>query len=303
MKLNIKDETGRLRVVILGTGRSMGPSPTLEEAFNPNLLKLVLDHTYPSENAITDEMDAVAKVLEKHKIAVIRPTNLTDVRQIFARDIGFVIDDTFIFANTIDARAHEIEGIQVVVDRIAAEKRLRPPRDVRIEGGDVIVHHGKIFVGYSEDADFKRFKSARTNAKGVAFLKQAFPHYKIYPLQLIKSDEDPSANIMHLDCCFQPIGRKMALIAKEGFKSHYDYEFIVDYIGCNKIIDITAEEMVNLHTNILSLSDNVLLSSSRFVRLNTVLRDKGFTVEEINYSQTAKLAGLFRCSTLPLVRE
>jgi len=37
--------------------------------------------------------------------------------------------------------------------------------------------------------------------------------------------------------------------------------------------------------------------------LNKWLREEGFTVEEIDYSQISKQGGLLRCSTMPLVRE
>ena len=40
-----------------------------------------------------------------------------------------------------------------------------------------------------------------------------------------------------------------------------------------------------------------------FTRLNTWLREHGFTVEEVPYAEIAKQEGLLRCSTLPLVRD
>jgi N-dimethylarginine dimethylaminohydrolase len=46
-----------------------------------------------------------------------------------------------------------------------------------------------------------------------------------------------------------------------------------------------------------------VVSEQKFDRLNTWLREKGFTVEEIPYAEIAKQEGLLRCSTLPLVRD
>jgi N-dimethylarginine dimethylaminohydrolase len=37
--------------------------------------------------------------------------------------------------------------------------------------------------------------------------------------------------------------------------------------------------------------------------LNTELKKRGFAVEEIPYAETAKMEGLLRCSTMPLIRE
>ena len=40
-----------------------------------------------------------------------------------------------------------------------------------------------------------------------------------------------------------------------------------------------------------------------FTRVNNILKNRGFIVEEINFSKISKLGGLFRCSTLPLKRK
>ena len=42
MKLNIQNETSRLRAVVLGTAESNGPTPTLEEAYDP--IRLDYEH-------------------------------------------------------------------------------------------------------------------------------------------------------------------------------------------------------------------------------------------------------------------
>ena len=40
-------------------------------------------------------MDAFCAVLQKYGVTVYRPEIITDCNQIFTRDIGFVIEDTF----------------------------------------------------------------------------------------------------------------------------------------------------------------------------------------------------------------
>ncbi|HCY81295.1 MAG TPA: amidinotransferase, partial [Xanthomarina gelatinilytica] len=47
----------------------------------------------------------------------------------------------------------------------------------------------------------------------------------------------------------------------------------------------------------------VVISEKNFTRLNTWLREQGFTVEEVPYAEIAKQEGLLRCSTMPLIRE
>ena len=61
--------------------------------------------------------------------------------------------------------------------------------------------------------------------------------------------------------------------------------------------------MYNMSSNIFSISEKVIVSDKSFVRLNSILKEHGFIVEEITYLETAKMEGLFRCSTMPLIRE
>ena len=57
-----------------------------------------------------------------------------------------------------------------------------------------------------------------------------------------------------------------------------------------------------MNANVFSVSEEVIISEKGFTRLNEVLRNKGFTVEEVKYSEIAKMEGLLRCSTMPLIR-
>ena len=61
--------------------------------------------------------------------------------------------------------------------------------------------------------------------------------------------------------------------------------------------------MSQLKCNFFSISQNIVISEISFSRLNNWLRSNGITVEEINYNEISKQGGLFRCSTLPLIRE
>ena len=61
--------------------------------------------------------------------------------------------------------------------------------------------------------------------------------------------------------------------------------------------------MYHMNSNIFSIDTHVVVSERNFTRLNNWLRENGFIVEEISYSEIAKQEGLLRCSTLPLIRE
>ncbi len=48
MKLNIKNETSRLRAVVLGTAVSPGATPALEDAYDPKSAEHIKAGTYPT---------------------------------------------------------------------------------------------------------------------------------------------------------------------------------------------------------------------------------------------------------------
>ena len=107
----------------------------------------------------------------------------------------------------------------------------------------------------------------------------------------------------HLDCCFQPVSKKLAIIAPDSFKNKSDVVYLEELIGKSNLFYISKDEKNNMYSNIFSISPKVVISDSRFSRLNSWLQQKDILVEEVNYSEISKMGGLFRCSTLPLIRE
>ena len=303
MKLNIQNETSRLRAVILGTAKSNGPTPTIEEAYDPKSMEHIKAGTYPKEVDMIKEMEAVAEVLKKYDVKVYRPEIIENCNQIFSRDIGFVIDDMFVKANILPDREEELDAIQYIIDQMNTDKVIRPPEECHIEGGDVIVWNDHLFIGTYREPDYANYIVARTNMEGVNWVAQQFPHKKVKSFNLRKSQINAKENALHLDCCFQPIGKDKAIIHKNGFLVESEYEWLVDYFGKENVFEITKDEMYNMNSNVFSISENVVISERNFTRLNTWLRNNGFTVEEVPYAEIAKQEGLLRCSTLPLIRD
>ncbi|GMN07549.1 arginine deiminase family protein [Croceitalea sp. MTPC5] len=303
LQLNIKDETAPLKAVVLGTAQSCGPVPKAEEAYDPKSLAHILAGTYPKEEDMVFEMDAFAKVFEKYGVQVFRPKVLKDVNQIFSRDIAFVIDDKLFHANILPDREKEFQAIKYIVDEVPAEKVVYPPEQVHIEGGDVMPWNDYIFVGTYTADDYPEYITARTNKEAVSFLEAQFPNKIVKPFELRKSNTDAKANALHLDCCFQPIGKNKAILHKNGFLVEEEYQWLVNYFGPGNIFEITADEMYQMFSNVFSISPEVVVSEQSFTRLNNWLRNQGFIVEEIPYAEIAKQEGLLRCSTLPLIRE
>ncbi|GGH34373.1 cytochrome C biogenesis protein CcmF [Mangrovimonas yunxiaonensis] len=303
LKLNVNNETARLRAVVLGTAKSNGPVPKAEDTYDPKSLQHIKAGTYPKEADMVKEMEAVARVFEKYHVTVFRPEIIEDYNQIFSRDIAFVIDNKFIKANILPDRDREYEAIKHVVSQIPQEDVIVLPEACHIEGGDVMPWNDYIFIGTYSGADYSSYITARTNTQAVEAIRELFPNKVVKSFELRKSNTDPKENALHLDCCFQPIGKDKAIIHKNGFLIEEEYQWLVDFFGKDKVFEITKEEMYQMNSNIFSISEDVIISEKNFTRLNTWLREQGFTVEEVPYAEIAKQEGLLRCSTLPLIRD
>ena len=304
MKLNIKNETGRLKSVVLGQPKSIGPVPTLEESYDAKSYYSIENGIYPKEEDIIAEMTAFEKVLKKYDVEVFRPNIIKDYNQVFARDVAFVIEDKMIISNVIKDRADEQEAYRKIFEKVEWRKIINLPETAHIEGGDVIVWDDFLFVGTCFSEDYRNYKTARTNEYAIEILKEYFPKKRIIDLDLKKNDKIPYEGILHLDCTFNPIGKDKCIIYKNGFVDESDYELIVDIFGEENCFHITPEEMFEMNPNIFSISPEVVVSDETFTRMNDFLRNEwGFTVEEIPYREISKMGGLLRCSTMPLVRE
>lgn len=305
LRLNIKDETSRLRAVVLGTAVSNGETPTPDKAYDPKSLEHIIAGTYPIEKDMVAEMEAFNKVFEKYDVKVFRPEIVKDENQIFTRDIAFVIDDIIVEAGILPDRDREFPAIKYVIDQVDPEKvvMIADKEKIHIEGGDVILWNEYIFMGTYYGGDYPEVKTARTNKAGVDFIRNRFPNKKIVTFDLAKSWVDARDNALHLDCCFQPVGKDKAIIYKGGFRDEREYQFLADLFGMENLFHITRDEMYDMNSNIFSIAPDVVVSERNFTRLNRWLRENGFTVEEIPYAEIAKQEGLLRCSTLPLIRD
>ena len=301
--LNVNNEFGKLKKVVLGIANSNGGTPKIEDCYDPKSREHVVNGTFPFEKDLISELDKFAEILEKYNVTVIRPDVIENYNQIFSRDLAFVIENKIIISNIIVDREKEISAINKVFSKISPSNIIQLNNTCRIEGGDVILNNKDIFIGYSKKNDFENFKVARTNESAVNEIKNIFPNKNVFSFELKKSDLKPDENALHLDCCFQPIGHGFAIIYENGFKNKSDINLLIDMFGNNNLIRISKQEMYEMNSNVFSISENIIVSEMGFNRLNNILREKGFIVEEIKFSEIAKMEGLLRCATLPLYRK
>ena len=203
------------------------------------------------------------------------------------RDIGVVIGDTFVVTTmAAKSRRHEWRGYAHLFEHFSPDtKVLFGPEDLVIEGGDVIVDNGKVFVGIGQ----------RTTLAGAAWLMQLVPDYEIVPINLrgLHDGED----VLHLDCSFLPVGENSALIYPDGMR-----EVPATVRETYDLIEVTREEQQRLGTNVLSIDAHTVVSAPTSTRINDEMRARGIDVIEVPYSEPPKTGGSFRCCTLPLHR-
>jgi hypothetical protein len=122
ISLHIQNETAPLKAVVLGVAQENGPTPKLEDAYDPKSREHIKAGTYPLESDMIREMEDFATVLKKYGVKVYRPEIIRDCNQIFSRDIAFVIEDTLIKANILPDREEEYQAIKYIVDQITYEE-------------------------------------------------------------------------------------------------------------------------------------------------------------------------------------
>ena len=304
MQLHVSSETSRLREVVLGMPYSSGPVPTLDQTYDSKSYESVKNGVYPQEEDIVREMAAFESILLKYGVKVHRPRLVQNCNQIFSRDVGFVIDDKIIVSNIIPDRQEEIDAYEDIYRQIHYKQIYNLPEAVHVEGGDVILYKDFIFLGQYDFPDYRQVKTARTNRLAVEYLKMIFPQRTILPLNLLKSDTDPYAGILHLDCTIMTLWQDKAIIYKRGFMNLRDADHLIDIFGPENVFEITTEEMYYMNTNVFSIAPDVVVTEEHFTRLNKHLREKwGMTVETVPYREISKMGGLLRCSTLPLRRD
>ena len=151
LELRAVNEWDALRTVVVGTAQTMGGIPTVEESYDPKSKEHILAGTFPREEDCARELQSLVRLLEAHDVQVLRPHNVPDLNQIFARDVGAVVDDRIIITRMISDRAEEWEGISPLLDSIPDHLQLTPSRRA---------HRGRRCHA-NERRDLGRFQCAR----------------------------------------------------------------------------------------------------------------------------------------------
>ncbi len=300
MEIFVDNENDKLTDVIVGNSLNFKSEINFRDLYDPISLFHYLKGTFPIKSKLQNQISQFKKVLKKYNVKI-HDLDIINTNQIFARDLGFVIEEKFFLSSILPDRENEIKGLDSLLNKI--KNIVRIPADKHIEGGDVIIDNDNIFIGYYDQKDYKNQITARTNKQAVKFMKKECPNKNIIPLELIKSPHNPRLNALHLDCCFQPVSKNKAVICKQAFKNPHELNQLISFYQEDNLFEITLDEMSRLYSNFLSIDKNIVISDIKFKRLNKWFENMNIEVEEIDYSEISKLGGLFRCTTLPLLRK
>ena len=300
MNINVFDENSQLKELVVGNSFNFKSQINFRDLYDPISLYNYLKGSFPNKYKLQNQISNFKKILLKYNIKI-HDLEVLDTNQIFVRDLGFIIDNKFFISSILPDREFEIQGLKKILKQIKNIVKL--PKNAHIEGGDVVLDGDHIFIGYYGQKDYKNQITARTNKKAIKIIRNFFPNKKTIPLEIIKSPRLPTENALHLDCCFQPVSENKAVICMEAFKNPLELNYLVSLYGLENIFQITLKEMSKLYSNFFSINKNTVISDTRFDRLNRWFKKIGVNVEKVNFSEISKLGGLFRCSTLPLIRK
>lgn len=282
-------ETDPLKKVIIGRYKGYRKVAEYVEYVNKNQKEGL-----PNKQQLEKEFSALADILKKNGVEVLTPDYVGKFvyDQLTPRDIGVTIGDKFVICNMAkSSRRYEVAGIfDHILKMEGTEPTILLPtnHDMLIEGGDVVVDKGCIFVGLTE----------RTNREGVNFLRANFgDSFDIIPVPCRSSH--PHEDILHLDCIFNPIGPEHALIYRSGMEE-VPREITTQY----QLIEVGKPAQQALATNVLSLSKDLVISRDHpeCQPVNNAMRDQGIEVIELPFDGAPSTGGAIRCCTLPLVR-
>jgi N-dimethylarginine dimethylaminohydrolase len=198
------------------------------------------------------------------------------------RDIGVVIGDTIVASPRIDIRQQEVAVAQPVFEKHGI-KVLTPDRGF-VEGGDVVVENGRIWVGIG----------ARTDEWGAEYLDKTFGfEYDVIPLRF-------HPRFTHLDTLFGVLGQNRAILFEPAF-SPDSLKRIKDAFGA--VVSLTGQEQQSGGSNVLCIDDRKLISSAENQSVNNRLLELGYEVFALPFSEVIKSGGSVRCDTLPIERD
>ena len=232
-------------------------------------------------------------VIEEHGAEILYTDEFPVQGQMFTRDHFAVIGNKILLCPHNKPEQDVMHWMAALssLGKIAGKSLIDPPLDAIIHGGDVILHNDTLYLGQG---------GSGTDKAGLEFMKRKFgEHFNVKPINMGRFHQLNGRPAVHLDTLFNPLSKDKALIYPDGIDDKDIYKLEKKF----ELLPVDAQEQDSLGTNVLSLGDGVVVSQKIHGRINSTLRDKSFTVKEIDMPAMQTVGGGFRCATVPLERE
>ena len=248
-KLSCFNEYDELKKVVMCQPQYMNIRDVINET-----QKHFKDEGIHIERAL-EQHDQFVKALRNFDIEVyLLPYHAKYPEQVFTRDIGFTLGETIFVADM----AHDVrKGEENVLRQWLEDEGISYYNIIgdEIEGGDVIIDQDTIYIGLSN----------RTNQEAVNHLSELLnKQFKVISI-------DFQEKFLHLDCVFNVISQKTALIYPPALKKE-DIEF---FSARYDLIEVSDEEQFTLGTNVLAIGHNRILSLPVNKNVNEQLAQPG----------------------------
>ena len=253
------------------------------------IIYLGSDYIYNKEKCKADDKLSLRKALNKIEkeilktgVKVIRPLkgNYSEMcMSLWVRDSSFTVHNkVYLMPQMINnkAREEQIESEVAVIPY--KEKGELVPRDINLDGGDIIIDGKTIFVG----------KGKRTDESGINYIKNKFVDREIIVIP---------HHALHLDCCFGVLPGKKALYSSKYIKRMP--KIVRDRYKCKKVEDLmNKNDEPNLATNYLLIGRTIITAyKKKFEKIYKYMEDNGFIVKTVPFADIFKGGGGVRCMT------
>lgn len=219
------------------------------------------------------------------EVEIVEPVNeLTSM--VFARDFGFALKEGFVLGRFKEAvRRPETAKYERKLQEMGIPVIARCRKGV-VEGGD--------FWQLSEKT-LAIGKLQRSDETGIDDLRQQLAPYGY---EIIEVESNPE--YLHLDMIFNIVGEKLAVAYWDGLPKHFQ-----DYLNDNgfDIISIDEQGVFKHFCNLQALGNKRVISLKNNVHVNQQLRDRGYTVFELDSTEILKTGGGPHCMTFPIHRD
>ncbi|MEJ3654397.1 arginine deiminase family protein [Actinomycetes bacterium KLBMP 9759] len=290
IEIGVSSDVGELREVLLGPHKPF----TLEQLFgsaSADVDGFTADFVSrfrleePDAEIAAKQHAGLVGVLEEHGVTVHWADDIDCALQLYTRDMGFAVDDTFFLARpSTEFRRDEQKGLASLLPRLSKVRELEAGT---IEGGDVIVTKDDVLVGRGENTDAEGVESFRAALAAAGIQRE-----------VVVLEFDQLA-VVHLDVHFTLASPEVGLYNPAAFtaKSREYLESRFD------LIEVTADEVRGLAVNTVSLGPDRLVVQHTDERIAEELRRRGITPVTIDFSEITRFPGGLHCATLPLVRR